>query len=479
MKKLVAMLLSAVMVMGLVACAAPAAAPATEVATAAVTEAATTAAATEAATTVAETEAAKEKIELDYYCSIGAYLATLQEEIDKWNASVGKEKGIYINLISNINSYTTDLAALMEAGTHFDITNAPDSTFIMKGWVQDLYAIDNPEIQELLKSYEGLLVNGVNVVDGKCYTIPNTAVPIKLAINTDLFAKNNLEYPKTWDDVVNCAKVITENGGGKEFGFGWSTWSATFRRLCFKLSMSSTGKGWWDTNAAAYDFATFKKPIEAIYTMYQNGWMMGADDLAIDPIRAQFAEGVVGMFPAPSYDYAVYTDQFPAKCNWTVIDGPTIEAGDAPYKGVFITQNGTAIDAVSYAEADDAKKKAMEEAWLFLNSDELNRTIYEMGGIIPAKASVSEGANVSPEIGPQWALFADLNNYAPMSQFPDSLLPLDGDTFATVFQNVMHGGDLDAAIADLNERYNAAYKELKESGDVDTSVYEYTYDIKR
>ena len=58
MKKALAMLLAAAMVLGLVACAAPAAAPATEAAPAA-TEAATTAAATQAATEAA-TEAAVE-----------------------------------------------------------------------------------------------------------------------------------------------------------------------------------------------------------------------------------------------------------------------------------------------------------------------------------------------------------------------------------------------------------------------------------
>ena len=40
--------------------------------------------------------------------------------------------------------------------------------------------------------------------------------------------------------------------------------------------------------------------MEALTTMYKNDWMMGADDLGIDEIRAQFAAGKVGMFPAPS-----------------------------------------------------------------------------------------------------------------------------------------------------------------------------------
>ena len=35
------------------------------------------------------------------------------------------------------------------------------------------------------------------------------------------------------------------------------------------------------------------------------------------------------------------------------------------------------------------------------------------------------------------------------------------------------------AVADLSERYNAAYQQLKEEGDVDLSIYAYEYNIPR
>ena len=478
MKKFLAMLLAAVMVIGLAACGSTPAETqaAAEAATQAVTEAAT-----QAATEAATEAAAKEVIEVNYYCSIGAYLATLQSEIDKFNEGEGKEKGIYINLISNINSYGTDLNALMEAGTHYDIIHGDGrQDWYQKGWLMDLHKCNNPEIDALVESYKDCKIEGTSDNGDEALTIVTNAYPIKLAVNTDLFEKNNLELPKTWDDVVECAKVITENGNGIEFGFGWSTFSIQWRRLCFKFAINSTGTGWWNPNTASYDFSVFRKPAEAIRTMYENGWMLGADDLDIDPIRAQFSEGVIGMFPAPSYDYAVYSEQFPAKCNWTVIDPPTIEEGEAPYKGVFFAGTGTMIDAVAYDAADDAKKKAIEEAWLYINSDEVNQTAYEMGGIIPTKTSIAAGAEVSEKLGPQWAIFGDLTNYAIMSQFPDSVIPLEGDDYETVFDSYMHGNvSFDDAVADLNKRYNDAYQILKQDGEIDTSIYEYEYDISR
>ncbi|MCQ2415332.1 MAG: ABC transporter substrate-binding protein [Lachnospiraceae bacterium] len=484
MKKVLAILLTSIMVCSLAACSnhtVPAETTAAQAETAAQTT--TAAPVTEAVTEAPATEAPAEKeiIEVDWYCSTGGYLSILQEQIDQWNEGDGKEKGVRINLISNIDHFSEDLNALMEAGTHFPLINGGDNAaWYQKGWIQNLREVDNPEIQALLDSYKDVSVSGITHYGDAVVTVPRTVEPVKFAVNLDLFEKNNLELPKTWDDVVHCAQVITENGGGKEFGFGWTTWGTAWRRLVFKESMSSTGKGWWDPNTATYDFSIFRPAIEAICTMYQNGWTMGADDLAIDPIRAQFAEGNVGMFPAPSYDYSVYTAQFPAKCNWTVIEPPTFEEGEAPYKGVYVIKAGVSIDAVAYAEADEATKKAIEEAWLFLDGDELYRTLYQRGAIISPKASVFEGAEIDPSVGPQWALFSDLSNYAPVPVYPDGVLPLEGDKFPTVFASVMHGDiALDDAFEDLNTRYNAAYQELKADDDIDMSVYEYEYKLDR
>ena len=489
MKKTLAMLLAAAMVLGLVACAAPAATTATEAAPAA-TEAATTAAATTAAATTAaaKEEAPAQITEVVYYCSVGAYLITLQEEIDKWNQSEGKDKGVYLNLISNINTYSTDLQALLEAGTHYDLmdVNTSHQDWIEKGWVVDLRTIDDAELQDLIKSYEPYIQAGINIQADHLHALPLEVVPLKMAVNTDLFEKNNLELPKTWDDVYECAKVITENGKGAApdgtdaFGYGATTWGSLWSRLTFKSSMSSTGRGWWDPNTETYDWSQYKVPAETVKKMFQDGYTLGMDDLAIDPIRAEFAAGRVGMFPAPSYDYAVYTSQFPAVCNWTVIDMPTIEAGEAPFKGVYLDRTGCSIDQVAYDAADDVKKAAIVDAFIFLNCDYLNGKIFESGGMIPYKAEVIANATPNADLGEQWALFGDITNYCSMSLFPDSLIPLEGDKANVCFQNWCHDPNMtfESVVEDVNARYNAAYQELKADGDIDLSAYVYDYASK-
>lgn len=159
---------------------------------------------------------------------------------------------------------------------------------------------------------------------------------------------------------------------------------------------------------------------------------------------------------------------------------PTFEEGEAPYKGVYLDRVNLSICAPAYDNSSDAHKEAIEKAFIFLNSDELNASIYAMGGMIPYKMEIIENTEVDESLGEQWTLFSDLTNYASVMLFPDNLLPLEGDTSETVMDSIMRGDlEWEDSVADLNERYNAAYQQLKEEGDIDLSIYAYEYDISR
>ena len=160
MKKLIALLLAAIMVLSLAACASSPAAdqPANDQTTADTT--------TEETKTEEKTEdtAASGDVEVvTYYCSIGAYLNTLQAEVANWNATTGKEKGVEIQIISDINDYSNNARALMQGGTFYDLIDAGTNSadWIVSGWVQDLNAIDNAELKELIAGYEPYIQNGI------------------------------------------------------------------------------------------------------------------------------------------------------------------------------------------------------------------------------------------------------------------------------------------------------------------------------
>jgi len=473
MKKIIALLLAMVMVLGMVACSSktePEAAPTPE----AVPEAKPDPA--PKADPVEQEDAPTEVETVTYFCTIGAYLDTLQAAIDEWNAGEGAEKGVCIEVTSNINDGNAANEILMQAGTFHDLSNGGfNPTWVSMGWTKDLNEIEDPELDELIASYEPYLVDGKHIVDGVLTSLPLEVVPIKLAVNTDLLEQYGYEIPKTIDEMVETSIGIYEKSGGEAYGWGGAKFVVMIRRLLMKPVVSSTGKMYWDPNTGTYDFTPFKKIIEAYAEMYQAGAVLGLDDLAIDPIRAEFSQGKVAFFTAPAYDVTVYSSQFPAQCNWTIVDFPTYEEGDAPYKGLYYHYPNLSIIAPAYDNATEAHQKAVLEAFKFLNSDELNSRIYSVGGIIPAKMEIVENTEIAVDV-PQLPLMADTRNYTAEPLRPDSVIPLEGDTFEDVMLDVIHGEvSFDEAAADLNERYNAAVAAAMEDPDINMDMYIYEW----
>ncbi len=436
-------------------------------------------------------EPPKEVITVNYFCSIGAYLKTLQALIDEFNAGEGKEKGVFIKLESEIENPTTVLDGLVESGNYPDIfTSAnPNLERYAKGYYKNLYDVDDPEIKQLIANAQPYIdasfaTFGVPSDNFLC-SIPLEVLPIKMPINLDLFKEAGVDEPKTWDDVLKAAEAITNLGKDKTRGFGWSTWSAVWRRLTFKSTIPSAKRAWWDPNTATYQWDQYRPVIEAEIKMFQEGWMLGADDLGIDPIRSEFSEGHVGMFISPSYDYGVFTDQFPAKCNWKFIDMPIYGDGNNKAKGCYFSRGGHAIFAKAYDEADQAKKDAIETAYAFIEGDKVVKACAETGALIPFPGRFND-LDLSG-LNPQFGQMADVTGYEAVPVYPDSVVKpyLEGETYDKIFDQCLHGtfeGGLDAAFKDLSDRYNAAWAAAKADPDmadkIGAYVYEYMFDGK-
>lgn len=126
MKKLIALLLAAIMVLSLAACASSPAAdqPANDQTTADTTTTEETKTEEKTEEKTEDTAASGDVEVVTYYCSIGAYLSTLQAEVANWNETTGKEKGVEIQIISDINDYSNNARALMQGGTFYDLVDA-------------------------------------------------------------------------------------------------------------------------------------------------------------------------------------------------------------------------------------------------------------------------------------------------------------------------------------------------------------------
>ncbi len=465
LSKAIALLLSAVLMLGMLAACAEGSQ----------TQTSTGGGSTSTGTTSTGTTPAKVE-EVYFFSSIGAYKALLEAEVENWNNTTGKEKNIRIVMETNIDNYSTALDTMVSAGTVPDLADLyARPEHLEAGLARDLKTVDG--LDDLIKRFDSYLVQGVNLFGDKLYALPLELVPLKMVYNADLFAECGLtEPPKTWAEMADYAKIITEKGKGDYYGFGWTTmWTASFRRLAMKASISSTGVGYFDNTQAKYDFTPFKPAIESIARMYQEGSMFPTPlDQHIDPIRNRFAEGLVGMEIAPAYDVSVYTSQFPAKFNWKVCEVPALTDAGLVYNGVSLNRANISITT----SVTDDRLPAVIEAFKFLHSEELYKKLYSNSAIIPHEQSLIEEvkkAGFEYEM-PNWSDMSDITYYVAEPVRPDGLLTLDGDNFHTVLTNIMLGETTwDKEIDGLNKRYNDAYQKAKSDGLVNAAIYEAPY----
>jgi len=443
--------------------------------TAVATSAQTASSGTTAATTAATTKSGKTET-VKIFSSVGAYKTKVEERVAEFNNTVGKEKGIFINLTSEIDNAIPVLETAIKSGNAPDLMSAAQNllqSYADMSWIMDLGTI--PEIADTVKKYAKYDVPMATSYKGKTYSLALEILPIKLVYNKDLFKKAGIvdasgeaKAPATWAEVASAAKKITEAGKGEYYGIGFSFgWSAGIRRLIFKPYIASLGKGWFDNVNSVYDFEVMRPALEFMMQIKKDGsYFPGIETIAIDPIRAQFADGKVGMEFAPAYDIAVYNDQFPAKCNWGVAEVPTIDPAKAN-KGVAILRGNY------YVSTTVAKDRmwAVAEVFNYMHADEFYTKLYEGCAIIPVNSEIIKNAkNVQDKTG--WVDMAKIDNYVAMPPYPDSSLTLEGDNFHKVFCDMFAGNiTIDQAIEKCNKTYNDALKQAVKDGKVDLAAY--------
>lgn len=390
-----------------------------------------------------------------------------ERRVENFNNTVGKEKGITIEYKIYGGDYMNvlNVAAAADQAPHvFKLTQGNLVQYANSGW--SIPIEDVPGGQEFLKKYEGLLQPGYNIINGKTYTVPVAVSTLGVAYNKDLLKKNGYDNPpKTWSELREMAKTITQNGGGKEFGFieGLkSTGYATVNGLWHYVA--SVGHTEFNHQTGRYDFSAFKPMLQLWVDMMNDGsWFPGVEGLNNDQARAQFAEGNIGFKLSASWDPAVWADQFPAKMDWGICR-PVEDVNDR-YKD-YAYQS---ISPVLGAKAKEAPEKALEALKLF-TCDETVIELYEAGKAIPYTAELIKQATKEPAIK-NFKEFANLENSYQYMMNPKGELKIEGDTVEVVLSKVILGlMTPDEAVADLDKRYNEALDRAIQEG-LDISLY--------
>lgn len=388
-----------------------------------------------------------------------------EKQIADFNNGEGKELGIQIDYKVYGDKYSDTIKIAAQAG------EAPDLFRADSKWMQDF--VDNgfltpiedlPGSEALLDQYKDLVANQSHVFNEKTYTLPYNLTTYGFVINKDLFAKAGLteaDYPTTWEEVREVAAKITEASEGKAYGLGLSSTLWTISSFYTMPAGQNTGHYGYDWNDKKFDYSAFNPMVKAIDEMVADGSVFpGFETLDGDGVRAQFAAGNIAMIGAASFDCAVYTTQFPAVCDWEVIDIPKFSADQVTYKRFG---NPTNLLCVGTKAMEHPEKvlKVLE----FFYADENAAEMYENGLYIPVRSQAVELASKTPELK-GWEAFATFDEIFAMPPVPDTLITVEGTTYREAIANIWSNAaidDVDAIMADVDQRYNAALQKADQA----------------
>jgi len=399
----------------------------------------------------------------------------ITEMVSKYNETTGKKDGIRIEYtvygsdfqqVLNMAIQNDDAAELFKVNN--DVRDRIEKNELMP--IEDL-----PGMEDFLKGYEGYLVEGTNVVDGKTYHVPFQTTTVGLIYNKDLFKEAGIvdengeaKAPETWDEMREYAKKLT-NAEKKQYGFAFPLkWSSAFNwdlRKPYGASLKNATSN-FDYSTGRFDYMAFKPAMEWLLNVKKDGSCFpGAEGLDNDAARAQFAEGRVGMMFGASWDVGVFNEQFVAKCDWGVARVP-VEKADERRK---VEMSAGPLLGIS-ADDDEKLKEKTGKVYQWFNSDEFLKTLFEAGKVVPYKKSIIESASLE-NTQKGWKAFAALvEESVALPVVPK--VNLNGDSEYTVLSRIWSESiSVDEGLKDLENRYNEALDSGISDGTINTEDY--------
>lgn len=387
------------------------------------------------------------------------------DKIAEYNRT--NEHGIYVEYDIYTDNYWQAVEMAFQTGDAPDILRYDPALdkYLFQGRFADLLPFMDDEQKELTR--EGWY-DGINYLDGKLYCIFTGSGFARLFFNQTIFNRLGLEPPRTLDELVETARIITEECADENiYGFACNLESAKNGLKRSLEPMVELGEGirfGYDFGTGTYDFSPYVPYLEAWRELMDYS-MPGCESLGIDLLRRQFADGKIGMYM--SYAQAepgVYDFQFPMK------DGQLYGCTSLPvHDGIHGRQGGGGTPAY-YLNRESAD---LEKAWLayseiFLDYGNLVERFERNLGITNL-SKVQEGAVLSDKYMAYPDLLLNREHDTIYPKTPEEKYPqgfiLEGLDMFDVFGGIIGGSmELESSIDDLTRRYNEANERLIESG---------------
>lgn len=394
----------------------------------------------------------------------------MEQMVDKWNNSTGKEKGIKID-------YTVQQGDINEkVNLAFTNHQAPDivrgGTMIEQIENNQIIALENmPGGPEMIERFKPYLAEEAHTYKGKTYSLPFSVYTSGLLYNKDMFKAAGIvdengeaKPPKTLKEFREDAKKLT-NVSKKEYGIIFAgKYGGFYGDDVSALAARSCGFFHFNPKTGKYDYSYEAEVMKTLMGIKEDGSCFpGTESMENDPARARFGSGGIGMKSAISYDYAVLTDQFPATIDWGVAPFPVIDENHQ-YKTYMFCDGYLKINRESAEKGD--KEKIME-VYKFLYSDDMMIESYKRGFDIPVDWNLIKDIEL-PDKMSGWRDFASLQQNS-FNQGPAIQTDMTGETsLQEIWMNKIWTGkipvsEIDNVCREYTDKSNEGIEKYKKS----------------
>lgn len=384
------------------------------------------------------------------------------EKVNQWNSTVGREKNIRIDYQVKDDLETALQMAMVsgEAPDMFPILGSNLENYVNSGWLMAIE--DMPGGEELISRFDGMLSYNKHIYGDKTYTLPNSATTYGLVYNKDMFKAAGLvdeageaKPPETLDELREYAGILT-NPSRNEYGIVFpAKYGDWFSDDVLKPATGSSRCFGYDPVTGKYDYGSLVDMMTTIMEIKADGSCLpGADGIDNDPARSRFAEGGIGMYFSASYDYSVFTTQFPVNFHWGVAPYPVADKDNA--RKQFMAYNRYL--GINRASVERVGAEALMEVYRWFYSEDMMSEAYARGINLPANKNLVTSAGIDEE-KIQWQEYAallDVSAATPMQMPYD----ITGErTPAEIWQeDIWSGkvpiGDIPAACEEMSDIMN-------------------------
>lgn len=402
---------------------------------------------------------AEDKTVVTYWTNDRHDMDYMTQMIEKFNAENTDNIEIQMTVITD--EYENQILLAYQGGTAPDLIGQSVTlkNFVDYGMLESLsaYIAADEEYQKVNEPYTHAY-EGLNAMGDDIYWLASgMRSGVRIEYNKALLEKSGYtEIPATMDEYIAMAKAITEAGNGDYYGIGFTSSSPFERQL--EMMAQVSGIYYYDYVNGKFDFSGYKPILEKGRELVAVAY---PDQQGVDNMRALFQTGNFALWGNASQEAGVFTEQLPiTEFEWGVAPVPSLTG---EIKGALQTTLSKGYAMMSSSENKDAAWKVIS----YFQSEEFLKGYLENGYCLPITTHM-DGVIDKTKIG-RLADFSLLPYEAVYPQVPT--INLIGDDYRTVLWNAVMGYvEIDAAIEDLNTRYNQAYEDDIASGSVQRLV---------